>query len=201
MIETSRMNEYFEVPELERQTGQPSYRFAEVIAKELCDNALDASETARVPPVLSLQVQHGEQLYLTVQDNGGGISPDTVRRILNFDTRTSDKSIYRTPTRGMQDNATKTLIGIPYALGGREPLIIEACAVRHTILPWLDPANELHIKHDTAPCDIHEGTRISLVLPAEGQHCNPELWAQSFSLFNPHAEVRILEIDGPSEQC
>src|SRR5215831_7834819 len=93
MIETSRMNEYFEVSELERQTGQPSYRFTDVILKELCDNALDASETAGVPPVLSLQVQCGESLYLTVQDNGGGLAPDTVDRTLNFDTRTSDKSV------------------------------------------------------------------------------------------------------------
>jgi hypothetical protein len=33
-------------------------------------------------------------------DNANGIQPETIKRILNFETRTSDKTAYRSPTRG-----------------------------------------------------------------------------------------------------
>src|SRR5262249_19915756 len=58
-----------------------------------------------------------------------------------------------------------------------------------------------HIEHNTVLCDMHEGTRISLALPVERQYCTPRRWARAFSLFNPHAAVRILEIDGPGQHA
>jgi hypothetical protein len=63
---------------------------------------------------------------LSIKDNGRGIPPVAVQSILDFRTRTSNKAAYRSPTRGLQGNALKTVIGTPYALGSRQPLVIEA---------------------------------------------------------------------------
>src|SRR6516165_999642 len=92
VFESSRAAEYFTLAELEAQTGQPAERFAAVVLKELVDNGLDAAEAERRAPEVRISLlRRGGLLRLVVRDNGGGIPPDTVRRILNFKTRTSDK--------------------------------------------------------------------------------------------------------------
>jgi DNA topoisomerase VI subunit B len=102
-FEMSRAAEYFTVRELQTLTGQQQHRFVSVVLKELLDNATDAGETAGVAPVLHVgwvPDPEADQAQLTVADNGPGMPRDTVRRILNFTTRTSDKAVYRSPTRG-----------------------------------------------------------------------------------------------------
>jgi DNA topoisomerase VI subunit B len=114
-FETSRAAEYFTIKELPAQTGQELGMFAMVTLKEAGDNGIDAAEAAGVAPaiVIELALSYGDdRIRLAVQDNGGGIPPETVRRVLNFDTRTSDKSAYRSPLRGAQGNALKTILGM-----------------------------------------------------------------------------------------
>ncbi len=192
IFETSRATEYFDARELQAQTGQPVEMFATVALKELLDNALDACETAGVPPVVDIATSNGGDLiHIAVQDNAEGIAPEVVERILNFQTRTSDKSVYRAPTRGAQGNALKTILGMPCALGCGRPVSIEAREVHHTISARIDPAGELQVDHDTEDISI-TGTKIGLALPiVEDQVFEPGFWAQGFSLFNPHALVRI----------
>jgi anti-sigma regulatory factor (Ser/Thr protein kinase) len=192
VFETSRAAEYFTVRELQAQTGQPRERFAAVALKELVDNALDACETAGIAPSIVIEMAMEPGLVrITVEDNGSGIPPETVRRILNFQTRTSDKAAYRSPTRGAQGNALKTVLGLPCALGLREAVLLEAQGVQHRILAWVDPAGELHLQHEQAAIPARPGTRITLPAPADGQDFNPPFWAKAFALFNPHASVKI----------
>ena len=66
-------------------------------------------------------------------DNGAGITPATVADLCDFNVLVSDKARYRGPTRGAQGNALKTLLGIPYALGVAEPVVIESAGVRHEL--------------------------------------------------------------------
>jgi hypothetical protein len=191
-FETSRASEYFNVRELQAQTGQPKERFATVALKELIDNALDACESAGIAPSITIAIAMAPAvMQMTVADNGAGIPPETVRRILNFETRTSDKAAYRSPTRGAQGNALKTVLGMPYALGIRDAVLIEAQGVRHRILAWIDPAGELRLQHEEEAIPATPGTRITLPMPAEGQVCNPPFWAKAFAVFNPHASVKI----------
>src|SRR5262249_27963265 len=145
----SRDREYFDRHELATMTGQPAERFPDVIVKELADNALDAAESTGVMPKLVLQVwRRQHDLIVSVKDNGNGIHPEAVATILDFRTRTSDKAAYRSPTRGQQGNALKTVIGMPYALGSRQPLVIEAGSTKHIIPPGIDPAGARHIYHE-----------------------------------------------------
>ena len=204
-FETSRAAEYFDARQLSTLSGVAQHEFASVCLKELIDNALDACETAGVAPEVGVEVgtraaMRGEEeiengvLEIAVQDNGPGIPPETVRKVLNFESRTSDKAAYRSPTRGAQGNALKTVLGIPYALGYRGPVVITAQGVTHTISPWVDPAGGVHISHEEAPSHEAGGTRIGLALPYYlpqsqyiQQNFDPVHWVRAFAAFNPHA--------------
>jgi DNA topoisomerase VI subunit B len=199
-FETSRDSEYFNVRELQAQTGQPVEMFAAVAFKELVDNALDACETAGIAPRLLIGMyERDDRFTISIQDNGSGITPETVRRILNFQTRTSDKAVYRSPTRGAQGNALKTILGMPCAFGIREPVIIEARGVSHRILAWVDPAGELRIDYQDASTPMIAGTYIQLTLPTRSWRLDPIWWGQAIALFNPHASVKIHQVADPSE--
>ena len=193
---TPRALDYFSVVELERQTGQPRSRFAAVVVKELVDNALDACEAAGVTPTIRVAVERrGGDLRIMVAENGPGLHPDVLARILDFGTITSDKAAYRSPTRGAQGNALKTVLGIPYALAGdaAAPIIVEACGVRHSIRSWVTLAGEVRIPDQREAVALRSGTRITVTLPAAGQEDRTAGLLLGCRLFNPHADVRRVQ--------
>jgi hypothetical protein len=192
-FEFSRGLEYFDARELQTMTGQPVERFPDVVLKELLDNAIDAAETAGVAPKVSVRlVRRGRLIFLTVRDNGIGMDPATVGKVLNFQTRTSDKAAYRGATRGAQGNALKTVLGIPAALGVRAPAYFEARGVRHRVEARRDPAGEPRVRHDTRDVPLRAGTLVAVPLPVTC--CRPTnfvRWARAFALVNPHVSVKI----------
>jgi DNA topoisomerase VI subunit B len=125
--EISRASEFFSIKELQAQTGQAVENFATVIVKELLDNALDGCESAGVQPEIFFDWAGGDNgtLTLSVADNGAGISLKTIERIIDFSIRVSDKLLYRSPSRGAQGNALKTVIGMPFALGSDSPVVVD----------------------------------------------------------------------------
>jgi DNA topoisomerase VI subunit B len=202
-FETSRAAEYFDARQLSALVGVSQDEFASVCLKELVDNSLDACETAGVPPVVGVKVEReGGVIRLSVSDNGPGLPADVVRKVMNYDIRVSDKAAYRSPTRGAQGNALKTILGVPYALGSREPLVVEAQGVSHRIKPWVDPAGAVHL--DYAPAEMlleSAGTTVSLEMPSGGmvdrdnylaQDFDPLHWVRSFAAFNPHATLSYM---------
>lgn len=191
IFESSRAGEYFDARQLSALSGVPQGEFASVCLKELIDNALDACETAGVAPEVGVEVEQEDGvLRLSVSDNGFGIPPEVVRKVLDYSIRVSDKAAYRSPTRGAQGNAFKTIIGIPYALGSREPIVVVARGVRHTIRPWVDPAGEVRVPHTEVPVASLAGTRVSLEIPDKEQDFDPLHWVRSFAAFNPYATFR-----------
>ena len=192
-FETARALDYFTVTELERQTGQPRARFAVVVLKELLDNALDACETAGVAPQIRVAVTRRDgECRITVADNGPGLPPDVLERILHLDTLTSDKAPYRSPTRGAQGNALKTVLGIPYALAGAAaaPVLVEACGVRHRLRVQGTAIGEVQLLHEREASRMTAGTRITVTVPDRGQGLDPHGWVLAYRVFNPHAAVR-----------
>ena len=190
----SRAAEYVEASQLQAVTGQAKQNFAGVVIKEVADNALDACEEAGVAPKIGIEVTRtGGEMAIVVSDNGTGVPPKTVRDALDFSVRVSDKAAYRSPTRGAQGNALKTVFGIPPALGSLEPVVVEARGLRHEIRVWKGPAGELRVQYDDTASPVEVGTKVALAVPEEGQDLDPGYWGKAFSIFNPHAAVRIVE--------
>jgi DNA topoisomerase VI subunit B len=199
-FEISRAAEYFDARQLSALVGVSQDEFASVCLKELVDNSLDACEMAGGSPVVGVKVEREDDLIrLSVSDNGPGIPAEVVRKVLDYNIRVSDKAAYRSPTRGAQGNALKTVIGIPYALGSREPLVVEAQGASHRIKPWVDPAGTVHFDYASAEMLLEAGgTTVSLEMPSGrmvdednylAQDFDPLHWVRSFAAFNPHATV------------
>jgi DNA topoisomerase VI subunit B len=203
---SSRAGEYFDARQLSALTGVSTSEFASVCLKELIDNALDACETAGVLPQVSTTVDKSEDgaIRIRVSDNGPGIPSEVVRKILDYNVRVSDKAAYRSPTRGAQGNALKTIIGIPYALGSRDPItVIARGGVEHIIKPSIDPAGNVRIGHEER--DTHNwggGTTVDVPVTSRWvadplrehlvQDFDPLHWLRSFAAFNPHATLFYL---------
>jgi len=189
----SRAAEYFDRFELQAQTGQPAYKFGEVVLKELIDNSLDSCETVGVEPVIHIGYAVTDtRMRICVSDNGGGMSDAVIKSILNFDTRTSDKAAYKAPTRGQQGNALKTIIGIPHALGGGL-ITIESQGLRHVITASATPAGTIDIDDQISQVELRAGTTVYVDMPA--CRLDASRYALATALFNPHAVVKICTFD------
>jgi DNA topoisomerase VI subunit B len=196
MGEISRSSEFFSVSELEAQTGQPATNFASVALKELVDNSIDSAESeSQDNPEIILDVTTSKDaVSISVRDNGSGIKSRDIDRIKNFDVRVTDKLNYRSPSRGQQGNALKTILGMPYALGSKEPVVITAHGVEHTIYASPDPLGEVNVVHDKKKVAITKGTTVALTLPrgpSRVRSFDPKWWARAYALANPHVLVQI----------
>jgi DNA topoisomerase VI subunit B len=189
----ARELECFAESELTVQTGCPKELWwPEVVVKELVDNALDVCE-GNVAPIITIQI--GKR-SIEVSDNGPGIKPHVVRRILDYSTRTSAKQAYVSPTRGAQGNALKTVFAIPYVLDGKKKGTVEIVAqgVKHLISVCTDAIGQRpQITHETSKIVKIAGTCIRLTrnsacLENEGQTLhNLRKLVRDYSIFNPHA--------------
>ena len=215
-FEISRAAEYFDARQLSTLTGVPTDEFAHVVLKELIDNSLDACEAAGAPPQITVAVSDDGSsgaIRIRVSDNGPGIPSDVVRRMLDYNVRVSDKAAYRSPTRGAQGNALKTVVGIPYALGSRKALAIVARGgTKHVIQPSIDPAGNVRIAHSERDEDSWAGGTSVDVPVVPGlvtdpalehlvQDFHPQHWVRSFAAFNPHATLSYQAKGGGSEEA
>jgi DNA topoisomerase VI subunit B len=114
-FQSSRLLEFFTEEALQMQMGFATWQWPLALLKELIDNALDACETAGIPPKISIAV---EEDTVSVQDNGPGMSVKTLERSLDYLMYVSDKSHYVSPTRGQLGNALKCVWAAPYVVDG-----------------------------------------------------------------------------------
>ncbi len=114
---TSRLLDFVSEKELTFQCGFPRQDWPLVAVKELIDNALDACEEQDITPEITVTI--GES-SITVADNGIGIRPDVVDKLLDFSIRVSSPEAYVAPERGAQGNALKTIVAMPFVLDGEE---------------------------------------------------------------------------------
>ncbi len=190
---TPRAAEFLELRALQAQTGQPAEAFGHVVVKELLDNALDAAETAATAPIVDIGTRTDDEVtFVTVSDNGAGITPAVVADLCDFNMLVSDKARYRGPARGAQGNALKTLLGIPYALDVTEPVIIESTGIRHELQVTVDRVGDVVVTHETTGSDRTVGTSVTVPLPAD-LDINAQRWAYGAALVNPHATITAID--------
>jgi DNA topoisomerase VI subunit B len=157
------------------------------------DNALDACEAAGVAPRIKIELG---QDHISVADNGGGISPETIDRIVDYGFKTSSNAAYRSPTRGAQGNALQTLLAMAHALTGRPGVtVIESRGIRHRITFSIDPiSREPRLDVERAEIPAAPGTMISVLLPT-----TPDVRdylhniACDFTWTNPHLTVAFVD--------
>jgi hypothetical protein len=206
--------EFCSMRELQNQTGHDILDWALVILKEAVDNALDSCEEAGVAPIIKLSVST-KSGTIAIEDNGPGISEQTIHAVYDYTVRVSSREAYVSPTRGAQGNALKTILAMGFVLD-QEGLVrrdadaaeavgrtvIETGGIAHTILFAVDHVtNEPRITHTTAPSSIAVGTRLTIQWPSrlslgggydplqEAEDRFKEL-AKAYVWFNPHLTLR-----------
>ena len=204
------MAEFASRDELTRQIGHSPSLWPVVILKELVDNALDACERAGVAPEITVDI---DDEGISVWDNGNGIDPDVVERILDYSSKTSSNAAYVSPTRGQQGNAMQTLIAMSHAITGLPGVtLIESRGTRHTVTFLIDPVEQ-------APTPKHErmrlltpsiGTRIKISWPRDAiiDAVRRQLSDTAFDyrFLNPHLRLtykdgeRLIEPDEPDPE-
>src|SRR5260370_14192424 len=197
----SRELEYFSEAELTTQTGYGKEDWwPGVVAKELGDNSLDACEQAGTPPRIEVDFQ-GDSL--TVVDNGPGLQPKMLERILDFGSRTSDKAAYVAPTRGAQGNAFKTVLVIPYVLAGGKAgqIEVECGGIRHTIVVSTDHVLQRpQVEHRKERIVRNSGMLVRVTVDSASSRTLATACGflqnllLNYSLFNPHATVELVDL-------
>jgi DNA topoisomerase VI subunit B len=162
---TSRLLDFCSEKELAAQTGHDTDDWPLVIAKELADNALDACEEAGIAPVIEIKV---DRTGISISDNGPGLPAKTVKAILDFGVRVSSREAYVSPTRGVQGNALKTILAMPFVLSGGEYGVVEitAQAKQHRIDFAVDQLRQQPvIGHAVEPAERRNGTQVMVHWP------------------------------------
>ncbi len=149
---TSRLLDFLSRKELIAQTGHQPASWPLVVLKDLVDNALDACEEAGTAPEITVTL---DREGITVADNGPGLPVDTIKGILDFSIRVSNREAYVSPTRGAQGNALKTILAMPFVLDEQKGKVeISTRGSRHEIVCQADRIRQRPvISHDrhTAP--------------------------------------------------
>lgn len=203
VFETSRLLEFFNEKELQMQIGHDKRVWAIALVKELIDNGLDACESAKVAPAITVTLEHDA---VTVADNGPGLPGETIRKSLDYSVRVSSNNHYIAPTRGQLGNALKTVWAAPFAVSGDRGVVEVSTAQRHcTIDVTLDRIAQTPVLSlsESEPI-VKKGTSVKMHWTQVAGYLEPDEPAsfyndtpsvsellQNFALFNPHAEFAL----------
>ncbi|MDB5635947.1 MAG: ATP-binding region ATPase domain protein, partial [Bradyrhizobium sp.] len=150
-----------------------------------------------VSPVIDIEVADGN---IIISDNGQGIAAETVKKILDYTVRTSDKEAYVSPTRGAQGNALKTIRAMAFALDRASgETVIEAHGIKHTITFAIDPVRRSpRVAHTQDASLVKTGPRVTVRWPScacselEAAKARFLQIAEDFTLLNPHLTLRAV---------
>ena len=133
------------------------------------------------------------------RDNGPGIKPETVTKLIDYRTKTSSREAYVGVSRGAQGNALQSLLAMPYALDGAKGVTtIAAHGVAHRINFAIDQVRRVPlIDHQRERSLVQSGTRITSHWPLSAGSQLVAAKAQivqivrDFGWLNPHASFRL----------
>jgi DNA topoisomerase VI subunit B len=193
---TSRLLDFCSRKELIAQTGHQPAAWPLVVLKELVDNAIDACEDARIPPVLKITVN---KEGIRVEDNGPGIPRAVVEGVQDFSIRVSSREAYVAPDRGAQGNALKTILAMPFVLDSAQGHIrIESQTIRHDINMRLDPIRQQPVlETKQIPADRKIGTKVWVQWPDSASSLLHDAKARfvqlaaDYTFLNPHLTLTV----------
>ena len=121
--------------------------------------------------------------------------------ILDFGIRVSSREHYASPTRGAQGNALKTIVAMPFVLGGTAGRVdITAHGVRHEIDIKVDRIKQEpkieHLQHDDRGV-VKRGTCVKVYWPDSSSsilHAAKQRFLQiadAFTFLNPHLSLTV----------
>ncbi len=113
LLATKRETEYFDKVGLQTLTGLSESAWDKAIFKELMDNALDVLDESGKREI---EIEHND-LSFAVYDTGKNFTQEIIKKVYDFSAFYSSKRDSRLPSRGLQGNALKTIIGICYFKG------------------------------------------------------------------------------------
>jgi DNA topoisomerase VI subunit B len=189
--------DFFCRKELIAQTGHQPDVWPLVQLKELVENAVDACEDKDTPPEVTVTV---DGQGITVADNGPGITSETVAGMLDFSVRVSSREAYVAPDRGKQGNGLKTIVAMPFVLGGGAGRVeIVAAGVRHVITVGVDELRQKPlIRHEPIRDDsTKNGTTVRVFWPDSASSilaaAKPRFlqFADDYTFLNPHLTLTI----------
>ncbi len=188
VLQTRRDAEYFTVDGLRTLTGLNEYQWEDAIFKELLDNALDVLDDFQDKKIvidLISQDLEADNATLTILDSGGGIPESILERIIDFSVYASDKREYRTPTRGYQGNALKTVIAICYLKGFKLEFIYGDQAYYYAIdKSKLNAGIVISEKH-VQPTEVEAGYGGVKITGVNYNLSDLEIWVNKFRACNP----------------
>jgi len=158
----TRESEYFTRDGLRTLTGLDENKWALALLKELIDNALDSIDECgdkRIDVIF-------DRTTLAIFDSGPGTSKDTLDMIHDFDVYVSSKRDFRTPTRGMQGNALKTIIGICHLNGYTLTFVGDEKQYQYTLNHALRHAGIIRFE-TTASASEHIHARWGIIVASE----------------------------------
>lgn len=139
-----------QVQTLCRRAGCSASELALVAAKELIDNAFDAS-----PKGVSIVL---EDQTLIVHDQGPGLSEDQATRIFNVRRPSLSSKRWRLARRGALGNGVRVVMGVAHVSGGSLAVESRGVELRFSV----GPDGSTSVK-DRFVSDVTEGTRVSLL--------------------------------------
>jgi hypothetical protein len=146
-----------------------------LVAKEFCDNALDAADAAGRPGAVEIGVDHYGNL--TVADEGTGIpdaTPQQIARLFCVARPMLSSKLLRKPSRGAVGNGLRVCLGYLTATRGR--LVIETGSLQVELAPEIDGASRIIGSSTIEP---RQGLRLTAIAgddnPFEDEHLT---WAQ-----------------------
>lgn len=157
MLNTVRSEwvDFLSLLSLSRRAGAPAETLAIVAAKELLDNALDASATGADYDIDT------EANSFTVQDRGPGLSEDEVKTLFSINRPSVSSKRWRLARRGALGNGLRVVCGVAFVSGGH--VVIESRGQAYTTTADMLTGAQ---SWTSALSAVVEGARITLFLGA-----------------------------------
>lgn len=136
---------------LGQKAGVPKRYLANLVIKELADNALDAGAN------VNLKYEDGT---FFVEDDGAGIdgTAEEIANLFSIKRPLTSSKMIRLPSRGALGNGLRVVVGAVLASGGE--LYIETKGYRHFLIPQEDGTTYV----ESTKCDREKGTLVAIRL-------------------------------------